>query len=48
MIFVLKKDVITLAQALATNSFGSKEILETWIPLGDQLGEYRSGVSRTR
>jgi phosphatidylserine decarboxylase len=46
VIYVLKKDGITLAQDLKVNSTG-KEIIETWIPLGDQLGEYRNGDSRS-
>jgi phosphatidylserine decarboxylase len=50
VIWVLKKDTITLAQDLASNSFGNPEIMETWIPLGDKLGEHRSGdgISRAR
>jgi phosphatidylserine decarboxylase len=47
VIWVLKKGAITLAQDLTANSTNSKEILETWIPLGDTLGEFRSDISRT-
>jgi len=39
VIWVLKKGAITLAQDLSTNSSNSKDVLETWIPLGDKLGE---------
>ncbi len=46
VIFVIKKNVLTLAEDLLKNSSG-KEIIETWIPLGDQLGEYRNSGSRT-
>jgi phosphatidylserine decarboxylase len=46
VIWVLKKGIFTLAQDLATNC-SAKEILETWIPLGDTLGECRSDISRT-
>jgi phosphatidylserine decarboxylase len=47
VIWVLKKGAITLAQDLLSNSSSSSEILETWIPLGDKLGECRSDISRT-
>jgi len=46
VIWVLKKGTITLAQDLASNSLNGEGGLETWIPLGDTLGELRSGVSR--
>ena len=47
VIWVLKKGAITLAQDLLTNSSNAKEVLETWIPLGDTLGEFRSDTSCT-
>ena len=47
VIWVLKKGSFTLAQDLSTNSISNEEILETWIPLGDKLGEFRSDSSRT-
>ena len=47
VIWVLKKGALTLDQDLTTNSSNNKEILETWIPLGDTLGEFRSDISRT-
>jgi len=40
VIWVLKKGAITLAQDLSANSSNSKDVLETWIPLGDTLGEF--------
>ena len=46
VIWVLKKGALTLAQDLTTNSTSTNEILETWIPLGDTLGEFRSDVGR--
>ena len=45
VIWVLKRGSITLAQDLLSNSTSSSEILETWIPLGDKLGEYVSDSS---
>ena len=47
VIWVLKKGTITLAPDLVRNSTSDKEILETWIPLGDTLGEFRSGTGCT-
>ena len=43
VIWVLKKGAMTLAQDLINNSSNNEVILETWIPLGDTLGEFRSG-----
>ena len=42
VIWVLKKGAITLAQDLSTNSSNNKDVLETWIPLGDKLGECKN------
>jgi phosphatidylserine decarboxylase len=45
VIWVLKKGAITLAQDLKTNSSNIEGSLETWIPLGDTLGEFRSDAA---
>jgi phosphatidylserine decarboxylase len=46
VIWVLKKNTFELAHDLATNSTSNEEIIETWIPLGDKLGELRREVRR--
>lgn len=46
VIWVLKKGAITLTEDLSANSTNTKEIIETWIPLGDRLGEFRSDFNR--
>ena len=46
VIWVLKKNTVQLAQDLTTNSTSNEEIIETWIPLGDKLGELRRESGR--
>lgn len=46
VIWVLKKGAITLAQDLVYHSTNIEKVLETWIPLGEPLGECRSDFSR--